>query len=81
MDADQARLDKEIAVLTEQIDGSAAEIEQLEASQHSLTERGYELDRRGRRRRARPTVRPSNWSGQRRGNAATPSASMSWMHG
>ncbi len=47
MDADQARLDKEIAVLTEQIDGSAAEIEQLEASQHSLTERGYELDRQG----------------------------------
>ncbi len=47
MDADQARLDKEIAVLTEQIDGSAAEIEQLEASQHSLTERGYELDGQG----------------------------------
>ena len=47
MDADQARLDAEIAALTEQINGSAAEIEAAEASQHALTERGYELDRRG----------------------------------
>jgi chromosome segregation protein len=47
MDADQARLDAEIAMLTERINGSAAEIETREASQHTLTERGYELDRQG----------------------------------
>ena len=47
MDADQARLDGEIAALTEQINASAAEIATLEASQHLLTERGYELDRNG----------------------------------
>ncbi len=47
MDADQARLEQEIAALTGQIQGSAAEIETMEASQHSLTERGYELDREG----------------------------------
>ena len=47
MDADQARLEQEIAALTERINGSASEIDTLEASQHSLTERGYELDREG----------------------------------
>jgi chromosome segregation protein len=47
MDAELARLEQEIAVLTERINGSAAEIGTLEASQHSLTERGYELDREG----------------------------------
>ncbi len=45
MDAEQSRLDTEIAALTEQINASAAEIEEAEGSQHSLTERGYELDR------------------------------------
>jgi chromosome segregation protein len=44
MDADQARLDQEIAALTEQIGASAAGIGAMEANQHSLTERGYELD-------------------------------------
>ena len=44
MDADQARLEEEIAALTEQINGSAAGIGEMEASQHTLTERGYELD-------------------------------------
>jgi chromosome segregation protein len=44
MDAEQARLEHEMAALTEQINGSAAEIGTMEASQHSLTERGYELD-------------------------------------
>jgi chromosome segregation protein len=44
MDADQARLEQEIAALTETIDASAAQIGQEEASQHTLTERGYELD-------------------------------------
>ena len=47
MDAEQARFEQEIAALTEQIDGSAREIGELEANQHALTERGYELDREG----------------------------------
>jgi len=47
MDAEQARLDEEIAGLSEKINGSAAGIAKLEASQHTLTERGYELDREG----------------------------------
>ena len=47
MDADQARLEQEIAALTERINASAEEIAQQEASQHALTERGYELDREG----------------------------------
>ncbi|HKD61950.1 MAG TPA: chromosome segregation protein SMC [Terracidiphilus sp.] len=47
MDAEQARLEQEIAALSEQIAASAAEIETAEASQHALTERGYELDRQG----------------------------------
>jgi chromosome segregation protein len=47
MDADQARLEQEIAALTERINGSAEEIGKMEASQHTLTERGYELDREG----------------------------------
>jgi chromosome segregation protein len=36
-----------LPALTERINGSAAEIGALEASQHALTERGYELDREG----------------------------------
>jgi chromosome segregation protein len=47
MDADHARLEKEIAGLTERINGAAVEIEAQEASQHTLTARGYELDREG----------------------------------
>ncbi len=47
MDADQARLEAEIAALTEQVNRSVEEIAQQEASQHALTERGYELDREG----------------------------------
>jgi chromosome segregation protein len=47
MDADQARLEAEIAALTEKINGSAVEIEAQESSQHRLTEQGYELDREG----------------------------------
>jgi len=47
MDSTQARLNQEIAALTESINASAIEIEQQEASQHTLTERGYELDREG----------------------------------
>ena len=44
MDADQARLDAEIAALTEHINTSAAQIGEMEAGQHSMTERGYQLD-------------------------------------
>jgi len=47
MDAEQARLDQEIAALSERIQSSATEIAELEGSQHTLTERGYELDREG----------------------------------
>ncbi len=47
MDADQSRLEQEIRSLTEQITGAAAEIGAMETGQHSLTERGYQLDREG----------------------------------
>jgi len=47
MDADQARLEAEIAALTEQVNSSVEEIAKQEASQHALTERGYELEREG----------------------------------
>ena len=47
MDAEQARLQQEIAALTARIDGSATEIGALETNQHTLTERGYELDHQG----------------------------------
>jgi len=47
MDAEQTRLEREIAALTERINVSAASIGELETSQHNLTERGYELDREG----------------------------------
>jgi chromosome segregation protein len=47
MDSAQVKLDAEIAALSERINGAAAEIEAAEASQHTLTERGYELDHQG----------------------------------
>jgi chromosome segregation protein len=47
LDAGQARLDQEIGGLSERIQASATAIGELEGSQHSLTERGYELDRQG----------------------------------
>ena len=47
MDADQARLEQEIAALTESVNSSVEAITQQEASQHALTERGYELDHNG----------------------------------
>jgi chromosome segregation protein len=53
MDADEARLDKEIAGLTERVNSAAAEINELDANQHSLTERGYELDREGQEAQSR----------------------------
>ncbi len=47
MDSEQARLNAEIASISERIDGSAAEIGEMEASQHTLTERGYEVEQNG----------------------------------
>jgi chromosome segregation protein len=47
MDAAEVKLEAEIAALTERINGAAGEIEGQEASQHALTERGYELDHQG----------------------------------
>jgi chromosome segregation protein len=47
MDAEQSRLEHEIAEFAERITGGALEIGTAEASQHALTERGYELDREG----------------------------------
>jgi chromosome segregation protein len=44
MDADQVRFQQEITALTEKINTSAAEIEAVETSQHTITERGYQLD-------------------------------------
>jgi len=53
MDAEQARLDEEIAALTERINTSAVEIAEQETAQHALTERGYELDREGKEAQTR----------------------------
>jgi len=53
MDAEQQAMEEQIAGLTEKINGSAEEIAALEASQHSLTERGYELDSEGQNAQSR----------------------------
>jgi chromosome segregation protein len=45
MDAEQSRLEEEIAALTGKIASSTEEIGGLESSQHSVTERGYDLER------------------------------------
>ena len=47
MDADEARLEGEIAALTERVNASVESIAQQEATQHTLIERGYELDSEG----------------------------------
>ena len=47
MDADQARLEQEIASLSHAVNESVEVIAQQESSQHQLTERGYELERNG----------------------------------
>jgi chromosome segregation protein len=47
MDAEQAKLEQEITALTERVTESVEVLAQQEATQHSLTERGYELDRDG----------------------------------
>jgi chromosome segregation protein len=55
MDAEQARLEREIAELTEKINRSAELITQQEASQHALTERGYTLESEGQEAQNRST--------------------------
>jgi chromosome segregation protein len=47
MDGELAKLEQEIAALSERVTASAAEIGTLEVSQHELTERGYALDSEG----------------------------------
>jgi chromosome segregation protein len=47
MDAEQARLEEEIASLSGRASEAAEVIAQQEASQHSLTEQGYALDKEG----------------------------------
>jgi len=72
MDAEQARLQREIIVLTELIDASAAEIGVQETTQHTLTERGYELDREGQEAQNRASgaaVELERATARERGNA------------
>jgi chromosome segregation protein len=72
MDAEQAGLETEIAALTERINGSAAEIGELEATQHSVTERGYELEREGHEAQSRANeaaVELERATARERGNA------------
>ncbi|MGA7340908.1 MAG: AAA family ATPase, partial [Terracidiphilus sp.] len=47
MDAEQLKFEQEIAALTELVNVSAEGIAELEANQHAVTERGYELDGEG----------------------------------
>ena len=47
MDAEQQRLNEEIASLSARVNTSATQIEADEANQHGLIERGYTLDREG----------------------------------
>jgi chromosome segregation protein len=72
MDAEQARLGQEITGLTDRINGSAAEIGTQEASQHTLTEHGYALDREGQEAQNRANeaaVELERATARERGNA------------
>jgi chromosome segregation protein len=53
MDAEQARLERDISALTEQVNASAEVIAGHEISQHTLTEHGYELDLEGQAEQTR----------------------------
>jgi len=53
MDAEQARLEAEVAGLSERILSAAAGIESTETSQHAFTEQGYQLDRETQEARSR----------------------------
>ena len=78
MDSTQSRLEQEIAALTEQINASAAEIEEQEASQHTLTERGYELDREGQEAQSQANQAAVELERATPASAATPSVSPNW---
>ena len=56
MDADQSRLEADIAALTERVNSSVEKIALEEATQHALTERGYELDREGKEAQTRSST-------------------------
>ena len=47
MDTERTRIEQEIASLTERIHSASVQITSFEAEQHALTERGYELERKG----------------------------------
>ena len=53
MDADQSRLGREIAALTGRVNSSVEAITRQEATQHALTERGYQLDHEGEAARSK----------------------------
>ena len=53
MDAEQAKLEQEITALTERVNESVGVLAEQETSQHSLTERGYQLDRDGHEAQSR----------------------------
>jgi chromosome segregation protein len=78
MDAEQAGWSRKSPRLTERINVSAAEIAEQEASQHSLTERGYELDREGQEAQNRANEAAVELERATPGSAATPSASPNW---
>jgi chromosome segregation protein len=72
MDAEQLKLEQEIAALSELINTSAAEIAGQETQQHSLTERGYGLDREGQEAQSRASqaaVELERATTRERGNA------------
>jgi chromosome segregation protein len=72
LDAEQARLEQEISALTDRIGSSAAEIEALEATQHNLTDRGYELDHQSQEaqnRASEAAVELERATARERGNA------------
>ncbi len=53
LDAAQVHLEEQIAALSGQINDAVEGIGKLEAGQHALTERGYELDREGQEAQSR----------------------------
>jgi len=72
MDADQARLDLEIAAISERVNQAVEAIARQEATQHALTERGYELEREGQQaqnRAAEAAVALERAAAKERGNS------------
>ena len=79
MDADQARLDEEIAALTERIN-DVGRGDRAAGGQPALAHRAAAMSwtARATRRRTAPTKPPSSWSAPPRASAATPSAWANW---